>query len=168
MCSEASCIEKRSGGRGAGSDHYWVDPCVNYAFSNYSKYGLGCDRTHRGNGFANFYSPAMQIMLSDPRTCPKELLLFFHNVGWNQAMPTSANATAPLLQVIADGHRKGVQDASLLARDWDQLEGLVDEVRFKGVQARFKQQVNDAAVFMKVILGFYYNISGVRWDAEAR
>jgi hypothetical protein len=33
-----------------GLDHYWVDPCSNYGMSNYSQFGLGCDRTTVGPG----------------------------------------------------------------------------------------------------------------------
>ena len=98
-------------------------------------------------------------MLRDPSTCPRELLLFFHNVGWDEAIATGGNTSTPMLKLISQGHHTGVVNAGLLADDWDRLEGMVDTVRFKGVQGRFKQQVNDAGVFTKVILGFYQNMS---------
>lgn len=36
---------------------------------------------------------------------------------------------------------------------------MAGDARFAGVQARFRQQVNDAAVFAEVITGFYKNLS---------
>ena len=62
----------------------WPHPCDDYDFANYSKDGLGCDRTSQGNGskMTQTYSPGVMALLDNPRTCPPNLLLFFHNKKW--------------------------------------------------------------------------------------
>ena len=62
--------------------HYFIDPCDNYRQSNYSTDGAGCDRTVTGTNYAEQYAPALAALLNDPRTCPRELLMFFHNLKW--------------------------------------------------------------------------------------
>ena len=157
-CLADDCLEHRSGwGAGAGSDHYWLDPCAMYDFQNSSFDGLGCDRRSTGAGsrMAGAYSPALAAVLDDAATCPTELLLFFHHVPWNRTVEG-----APLIDRIVDGHRDALYAVRALAAAWDGVEAaMAGDARFAGVQARFRQQVNDAAVFSEVITGFYKNLS---------
>ena len=39
VCRSSHCMERSRGGHGAGSDHYWLDPCSNYDFQNSSTGG---------------------------------------------------------------------------------------------------------------------------------
>eukprot|EP00927_Polykrikos_kofoidii_P054465 TRINITY_DN48879_c0_g1_i1.p1 TRINITY_DN48879_c0_g1~~TRINITY_DN48879_c0_g1_i1.p1 ORF type:complete len:910 (+),score=68.65 TRINITY_DN48879_c0_g1_i1:61-2790(+) len=142
------------------TDHYWLDPCINYANSNYSTYGIGCERTSRGTAYAAQYSPSVRDMFNDARTCPKELLLFFHNLPWSYPMPVGSGKSVPLIDFIAATHLDALREARSMANAWYSLKGLVDEGRFEGVLARFRQQLRDAAVFSEVIMGYYRNISG--------
>merc|ERR1711904_226659 len=53
-----------------GLDHYWVDPCSNYGMSNYSTFGLGCDRTTTsGTGYAGQYAPEVRDLFNNKTTC---------------------------------------------------------------------------------------------------
>eukprot|EP00935_MAST-01C_sp_MAST-1C-sp1_P002178 g2178.t1 len=152
-----------NGGRGAGTDHYWMDPCPSFDFQNASYDGLGCDRSPQGTGYASLYSPAVSRMLNDAATCPRELLLFFHHLNWDHPMSWGGgkvgNGTVSLFEFIRQTHGAAVQEVGEMARDWDSLEGMVDEGRFKAVQARFLQQANDARVFSDVVTGYYANVS---------
>ena len=47
------------------------------------------------------------------------------------------------------------REAQQQARDWDSLQGLIDDPRFIAVQARFKQQIVDAKAFSEIIVGYY-------------
>eukprot|EP00746_Dinoflagellata_sp_MGD_P039578 gnl/MRDRNA2_/MRDRNA2_195534_c0_seq1.p1 gnl/MRDRNA2_/MRDRNA2_195534_c0~~gnl/MRDRNA2_/MRDRNA2_195534_c0_seq1.p1 ORF type:complete len:580 (-),score=88.83 gnl/MRDRNA2_/MRDRNA2_195534_c0_seq1:16-1638(-) len=145
----------------AGTDHYWMDPCSNYGTSNYSSYGLGCDRTSiSGTGFAAQYEPSIRDMFNNVETCPKELLLWFHNLHWTYPIRTTKNkTTVPLLDYLRDEHREAVEEARKLAESWDHLEGLVDTDRFNGVKARFAQQLNDAAVWRDVLIDYWTKLS---------
>ena len=56
----------------------------------------------------------------------------------------SGNETITLYELIRFTHFDAVEQAKALASKWDELDGLIDAFRFKGVQARFAQQVRDA------------------------
>ena len=105
----------------------------------------------------------VERMLNDAATCPRELLLFFHHLNWDHPMSWGGgkvgNGTVSLFEFIRQTHRAAVQEVGEMARDWDSLEGMVDEGRFKAVQARFLQQANDARVFSDVVTGYYANVS---------
>jgi alpha-glucuronidase len=140
-----------------GLDHYWVDPCSNTGISNYSSFGLGCDRTTNsmyGTGYAGDYAPENTAMYNDVTRCPLRLLLWFHNLPWNHTMPKPSNYPAPLsssgndtitlYEHIRFTHVDAVRQAADLAAQWESLQGAVDTLRFEGVRARFAQQVRDA------------------------
>ena len=96
-------------------------------------------------------------MFDDPATCPPELLLFFHHLAWD--WPGPAGDEPPLLDRIRDAHAAAVDEARGFADAWDGLEALIDEPRFRGVQARFRQQLNDAAVFSEVLVDYYTTLA---------
>jgi alpha-glucuronidase len=158
--------EEALGDLRGGLDHYWVDPCSNYGFSNYSTFGLGCDRTTTGTGYADAYAPAVRDLYTDPATCPQDLLLWFHNLAWTHPMPkppgypVTPGASVTLFEHIRFTHDAAVRDAAALASSWDTLEGKIDDARFYGVQARFAQQVNDAGVMRDTILDQYADWAG--------
>jgi len=140
------------------SDHYWVDPCSNYGLSNYSSYGLGCDRTSssgRGTSYAAQYTAPVRDRFNNVRTCPRELLLWFHNLPWDFPMQVEGNTTISLFQFINRSHHRAVEEAISFGREWGALKGRVDDARHTGVAHRFAQQANDAAAMSAHILGQY-------------
>ena len=160
-----------------GLDHYWVDPCSNYGLSNYSSYGLGCDRTTTGatgTGYAGLYAAGNRATYNDPDKCPVDLLLWFHNLPWTYPMPKPANytpadggggggsvnvsgGTVALFDYIRFTHEAAVKEAESFAKEWMLLKGMLDATRFEGVSERFAQQVRDAATMRDSIMLQYSN-----------
>ena len=174
------CREPRTGGDGAGSDHYWLDPCTSFGWNNATRDGFGCDRSlGTGTGYAGMYSPQLRALLEQAATTPLELLLFFHNLpwttplaldegtgGWRLADAGSGNssseslsATKTLLEYVQDGHADALQEAKRMADDWAALQGKVDEFRHAGVTARFAQQIRDATTFKELLVGYWTNLT---------
>ena len=143
--------------------------------SNYSYYGLGCDRTTGawGTGYSGDYAPSNAAMFNNVETCPVNLLLWFHNLAWTHLMPkppgfkpyplvthgdasasarentskshgSGGNGTITLYELIRFTHFDSVEQAKAMAAQWDGLKDMVDEHRYRGVQARFAQQIRDA------------------------
>ena len=140
--------------------------CENYDFANYSRFGIGCNRgplSRGGTGYSDMYSPAVAAELEDIATIDPKLLLFFHNVAWEHPVKphSTSNITIPLIQYIRDGHREAVKEVGDMMNAWTALRGQIDQPRFEGVQARFLQQQNDAAVFASIIIDYYHNVSGL-------
>jgi len=142
--------------------HYFLDPCANYFQQNATSVGIGCDRTSigpTGTGYAAQYLPRVRDMFNNLATCPKELLLFFHNLPWTHPMQLANGSIVTLIDFIAISQSEALDTAGQMAKDWDSLEGLVDQLRFEAVQARFRQQNVDALAFKEVVVGYYANLS---------
>lgn len=151
------------------NNHYWMNPCDNYDFSNYSKTGLGCDRTSAGTGsrMIDTYSDGVKALLDDPSTVPDDLALFFHNLKWTDLVPPYApyadgDEKVPLFDRIRDRHDGALKELAGMASTWDALgPHMVGDDRFAGVQARFAQHINDAAVFRTTVIDYYEELSGL-------
>jgi alpha-glucuronidase len=70
------------------SDHY--GPSVDgYEYMRWGTYhradhlAIGVDRTKNGTGFTAQYRPDVAALYDDPKTCPEELLLFFHRLPYD-------------------------------------------------------------------------------------
>lgn len=66
-------VLSRQLGDSAGAGHYWLNPCSNYGYSNYSTDGIGCDRTTSGTGYADQYAPSLRTSYDDPLSCPPQV-----------------------------------------------------------------------------------------------
>merc|ERR1711862_892316 len=97
--------------------------------------------------------------MGDIETCPQELLLFFHNVPWTHPIALRNGSKVPLMEYISIRSQEARNEANQHARDWNSLEGAIDNERFAAVQARFKQQNVDALAFSEIIVGYYRNIT---------
>jgi len=177
----AGCAPKTDGpGLGPGGmecpvdtdhgEHYWMNPCEDYDFQNSSEFGLGCDRTSGGVGsqMIEVYSPKVKKLLDDPDTIPEEQTLFFHNKQWDDLVNpypyyASDDTKVTLFQRMNDRHEGALQELKTFATAWDTLEKefAAEDTRFKGVQARFTQQINDAFIMRDQIMDFYGDISGL-------
>ena len=89
--------------------------------------------------------------------------------GSSNSNSSSSNQLVPLIQRIRDRHAGALKDLTGFASAWDALEAAMkktgDGARWAGVQARFKQQVNDAVVFATIIMDYYRTLSGLRADS---
>ena len=148
-----------------------MNPCDDYDFAHYSKWGLGCDRTSAGPGsrMTDNYSPGVREMLDDPARIPPELTLFFHNKRWTDLVPpycSGGNASSvTLFRRIRDRHAGALDAVRSFLSAWEGLETDMtrtgDAARWAGVKARLEQQLNDATVFSGVIMGYYQELSGL-------
>ena len=161
------CLQPKIGGRGAQSDHYWLNPCENYDFANYSQQSVGCYRDSiRGTGYIDFYSPSIQRELNDLSLIDEKLLLFFHNVEWDYILKHSAFNNRTVWEHIVYGHYEAVEDCRTKLYDvWHSLRddpGMKQDPdgRWQAVLNRLHQQCNDGEIFSNVILQYYANVTG--------
>jgi alpha-glucuronidase len=148
--------------RRGGLDHYWVDPCSNYYFQNSSHDGLGCRRIAKslgGTGYSHQYHPENAAIFDDIHTCPQKLLLWFHHVDWHYPHLVLKNGTkTTLIEYIRITHEEALVDVRQMLVQWKTLRKYVDVTRWKGVVGRMEQQIQDANVMGKKIVGFYQSL----------
>ncbi len=126
--------------------------------------GIGMDRSvATGTGFVGQYWPPVAKMYESVETTPDELLLFFHHVPYTYVLHSGKT----VIQHIYDSHYDGAQRAADDVRQWQTLEGRVDEQRFGEVLARLQYQAGHAIVWRDAICNWFLQISGIS-DAQGR
>ncbi len=135
-----------------------------YEYSRWGTYhradckGIGVDRTARtGTAYTAQYSPSVAAVYEDPKTCPEELLLFFHHLPYSWRLRDGRT----LLQYIYDSHFEGCAEAERLKSDWLPLKGQVDPDFFAEVLRRLDLQIEDAREWRDVVNTYFFRKTGV-------
>ncbi|WP_369054287.1 alpha-glucuronidase [Kineococcus terrestris] len=153
------------------SPHHHYGPDVEgYEYTAWGTYhfadrdGVGVDRTvATGTGYAGQYPPAHAARYEDLATCPEELLLFFHHVGYGHRLSTGET----LVQRIYDTHFAGVEDVRRRAARWEEVADRVDERTAQEVRTRLAEQVRSAQEWCDRITTYFHRASGAP-DAHGR
>ncbi|TWI51739.1 alpha-glucuronidase [Pseudoduganella flava] len=126
--------------------------------------GIGFDRTARGSNALAQYAPALAARWSDPRTTPPELLLWFHHLPWDYAMPSGRTLWAELV-----GHYdRGVAQAEELRTRWERMKPFVDARRYDEVRERLDVQVKEAHWWRDASVAYFQSVSGLALPPGAR
>jgi alpha-glucuronidase len=126
--------------------------------------GIGMDRTvATGTGFIAQYRPPVASVYESLATCPDELILFMHHVPYTHVLRSGKT----VIQHVYDSHYEGAAEAESFVERWRQLEGRVDEPRFREVLADLEYQAGHAEVWRDAINGWFLRTSGIA-DARGR
>lgn len=127
------------------------------------KDGIGMDRTKSGTGYAEQYPPALAATYESLKTCPDDLLLFFHHVPYDYKLHDGKT----LVQSIYDVHYTSAKEAGMYRVRWMALKGRIDDARYQQVLSLFTYQAGHAIVWRDAINDWFHRISGIE-DAEGR
>jgi alpha-glucuronidase len=155
-------------------DHYGPGPwCVrpglradwlpNY-YHKADSMGVGFDRSSTGSNAVSQYQSPLCEMFDDVKTCPENLLLWFHHIPWDYRMKSGRTFWDELCYT----YDRGVQQVRSFQKTWDTLEKQVDPKRFKEVQRRLKIQSRDAVWWKDACLLYFQQFSGmpIPYDIE--
>lgn len=120
--------------------------------------GVGMDRTvATGTGYIGQYPKPVARLYESVKTCPDALLLFMHHVPYTYRLHSGKT----VIQTIYDLHYAGAAAAQQYPRDWQQLEGKVDPLRYQAVLERLQYQAGHAIVWRDAIDNWFYRKSGI-------
>jgi alpha-glucuronidase len=126
--------------------------------------GIGMDRTvATGTGFIGQYRPPVAKVYESLETCPDELLLWMHHVPYTRVLHSGKT----VIQHIYDSHYQGAEAAEDYVRQWDSLQGRIDEQRYLEVLARLQYQAGHAQVWRDAVCNWFLRTSGIA-DANGR
>ena len=134
-----------------------------YEYSRWGTYhradhlGIGVDRTDKGTGYAQQYYPENAKLYNDPKTCPEELLLFFHHIPYTWELKSGKT----LIQHIYDSHFQGEEEARGLASDWESIKSAVPEDVYARVKERFDLQLDNAREWRDQVNSYFFRKSGI-------
>jgi alpha-glucuronidase len=122
------------------------------------EHGIGMDRTvATGTGFTAQYHPPVSDRCESLKTCPDELLLFFHHVPYNYVLHSGQT----VIQHVYDTHYEGAEQAQKLVDQWKSLQGKIDEPRYHEVLTRLEYQAGHAIVWRDAVCQWFLKMSGM-------
>ena len=126
--------------------------------------GIGMDRTiATGTGYIGQYPPQLAERYESLKTCPDDLLLFFHHVSYTHDLHSGKT----LVQSVYDSHYAGALSAARYVEGWERLKGKIDSERFDLVDHLLTYQAGHAIVWRDAINTWFLRESGIK-DALGR
>ncbi len=117
--------------------------------------GIGFDRTATGSNALEQYQQPVADSLSSLKTCPDELLLWFHHLDWDYKMK-SGNT---LWEELCYQYYKGADSVTWMQKEWNTLEGKVDDERFNQVKMLLGIQKKEANWWRDACLLYFQTFS---------
>ena len=102
--------------------------------------GIGFDRSKTGSNATAQYSKEIEKIFDNPKTCPEELLLWFHHLPWDYKLKNGKT----LWVNLAEKYQQGVDEVKQMAKDWKMAKNYVDEERYKEVSMSLSIQLKEA------------------------
>jgi alpha-glucuronidase len=142
--------------------HYGPSP-EGYEFDRWGTYhradmqAIGIDRTRAGTGYTEQYSPGIAALLSDPQTCPENIILFIHRLRYDYIMKNGET----LLQNIYNNHFEGYAEVEAMLAAWKGLEGKLSDAVYQSVLRRFERQLANARNWRDVINTYFRRKTGL-------
>jgi alpha-glucuronidase len=113
--------------------------------------GIGFDRTSSGSNAVSQYSPAVGQAFADRQTVPDELLLFFHRVGWQEALSSGRT----LWDELVHRYSRGVDQVGAMRDSWATVSGRIDAQRFDEVDELLGIQHYEARWWRDASLSYF-------------
>ena len=117
--------------------------------------GLGFDRTQMGSNAVSQYHAPVRDRFANLRTCPEELLLWFHHVPWDYRMRSGRT----LWNELALHYQRGVDWTRNTRQEWEALAGVIDTERHGAVAKKLAIQERDAIWWRDSCLLYFQTFS---------
>jgi alpha-glucuronidase len=140
---------------GPDVDGYEYDRWGTYHKADHN--AIGVDRTEEGTGYCSQYNEPLASIYANRKTCPENLILFFHRLEYNYVLPSGKT----VLQHIYDTHFEGAREAEEFLEAWKELKEYIDEDTFKRGLGRFTHQKEHAKEWRDVINSYFYRKTGI-------
>jgi alpha-glucuronidase len=145
------------------SHHYGPAPWIHQGRADWTSVyyhradsaGIGFDRSASGSNAVSQYFPPVQRIFGDLSTCPEPYLLWFHHAPWVHKMKSGRT----LWEELCDKYYSGVEAVREMRKTWDTLAGLIDDERFRRVQALLKIQEKEAIWWRNACLLYFQAFS---------
>jgi alpha-glucuronidase len=118
-------------------------------------FGIGFDRTKNGSGAVSQYFPPLDSIFNDPRSCPENLLLWFHHLPWYHVMKSGRT----LWDEMCIKYQEGVDSAEEYLTYWESLEGKIDDGQFGHVRQMLRIQAKEARWWKDACLTYFQTFS---------
>jgi alpha-glucuronidase len=125
-------------------------------FHRADRQGLGYDGTTKGSKAVLQYAPKLAKIYDDPKTCPEELLLWFHHLPWDFQLKSGRT----LWEELCFKYQSGVESVQEMQATWLSMKGLIDDERFEQVNAFLVIQEKEARWWRDACIQYFQTFSG--------
>ncbi|HET7178638.1 MAG TPA: alpha-glucuronidase, partial [Chryseosolibacter sp.] len=101
------------------------------------------------------YEPQVRAIYDKLDECPEKYLLWFHHVSWDHKM----NSGRTLWEELCHKYYAGVDSVAWLQRQWQSLEGKVDQEQFQHVKSLLNIQYKEAVWWRNACLLYFQTFS---------
>lgn len=129
----------------------WTPPYYHQAAAD----GVGFNRTHTGTNAVEQYHEPLASQFNDPKTCPDNVLLWFHHLPWDYKMKSGRT----LWDEICYHYATGLNQVDGFQKTWDKVEKYVDKDRFSRVQSKLRNQRRNAQIWNDACLLYFQQFS---------
>lgn len=130
---------------------YPLEWCPVY-YHKANKDSIGFDRSHTGTNATSQYRPEIARKYDNIETCPENLLLWFHRVPWTYRMKDGST----LWESLQFEYQSGVIIVETIQATWhNKMRHYVDEQRWREVDERLADQLQNAREWRDVCLGYF-------------
>ena len=99
-------------------------------------------------------------LFGNPATCPEQLILFFHRLGYNYVMKNGKT----LLQNIYDTHFEGYDEVQQMLELCQGLKDKLDEHTYSSVFARLERPLVNVREWRDQINTYFWRKTGIADD----
>ena len=130
---------------------YPLEWCPVY-YHKANKDSIGFDRSHTGTNATSQYRKEIADRYDNIETCPEDLLLWFHRVPWTYRMKDGST----LWESLQFEYQSGVIIVETIQATWhNKMRHYVDEQRWREVDERLADQLQNAREWRDVCLGYF-------------
>lgn len=129
-----------------------------------SEDGIGFDRTTAGSANTRQYHEPLASMYEDIRTCPENLLLWFHHVPWDYKLSSGRT----VWDEICLHYDRGISQVEGFRDTWEGLRPYVSEELFNEVADKLEKQYRDAEWWRDACVGYFQEFSKMDLPGEVR
>jgi len=117
---------------------------------------IGFDRTHTGSNATAQYREPYCSLYDDLNTCPERYLLWFHRVPWTYRLSSGRT----VYEELRHRYNRGVAEVEDFQRIWQQAKPVVDEQRWREVDQRLHEHLDNARKWRDVCLDYFGQFAG--------
>lgn len=141
---------------GVNVDGYEYDKWGTYHHAD--RNGVGRDRTREtGTDFVDQYPSKTADEYNCLKTCPDNLLLFFHHVPYEHVLLSGKT----VIQHIYDTHFEGVEHVESYIKIIEGLRNQLSEEDYQNIHDRLLKQIINARQWRDVVNTYFYRKSGI-------
>lgn len=109
--------------------------------------GLGFNRSSTGSNATGQYAAPYASLLDNAETCPANVILWFHHVGWDKQITHQCGDKTlreSLWNALCHHYQQGLNEVRQMQREWQKCEGKIDAELYADIAARLRTQARDA------------------------